>query len=275
MGCQYEQATRISYRPVTTDKLPLGNLRPGGTRGDADADQTRGGAVFDGHRGVLRPAPRPVAVHAHPVRATAPAGAPTTWASASRTRSSRCSARPGCCAGRYPAWPTSSRCGASSSWSRSTSRPTARCSTPTSTSRSSAAGTSWASCRTSSPLAVLAGIITFAIIRLRSEPKEYGRASRFYGSHTGGAWLILFMIFMVIFTLCALPRRRRQHRQLPLRQRRVLLARDGQAAGAAGRCTPTSGSRPSRCCRTSASCWSSCSSCCTPSTCTSSWRRST
>jgi Fe-S oxidoreductase len=49
-------------------------------------------------------------------------------------------------------------------------------------------------------LAVLTGIVTFAIIRLRSEPKEYGRASRFYGSHTGGAWLILFMIFNVIWT---------------------------------------------------------------------------
>ncbi len=49
-------------------------------------------------------------------------------------------------------------------------------------------------------VAVLLGVITFAIIRLRSEPKEYGRASRFYGSHTGGAWLILFMIFNVIWT---------------------------------------------------------------------------
>ncbi len=49
-------------------------------------------------------------------------------------------------------------------------------------------------------LAVLFGIIAFAIIRLRSEPKEYGRDSRFYGSHTGGAWLILFMIFNVIWT---------------------------------------------------------------------------
>ncbi len=49
-------------------------------------------------------------------------------------------------------------------------------------------------------LAVLAGIITFAIIRLRSEPKEYGRSSRFYGSHTGGAWTVLWMIFLVIFT---------------------------------------------------------------------------
>ena len=49
-------------------------------------------------------------------------------------------------------------------------------------------------------VAVLLGIITFAIIRLRAEPKEHGRASRFYGSHTGGAWLILFMIFNVIWT---------------------------------------------------------------------------
>ncbi|MEU0496859.1 heterodisulfide reductase-related iron-sulfur binding cluster [Mycobacterium sp. NPDC006124] len=49
-------------------------------------------------------------------------------------------------------------------------------------------------------LAVLLGIIVFSIIRLRSEPKEYGRDSRFYGSHTGGAWLILFMIFNVVWT---------------------------------------------------------------------------
>ncbi|ARG75807.1 FeS-binding protein [Mycobacterium kansasii] len=48
--------------------------------------------------------------------------------------------------------------------------------------------------------AVFLGIVTFAIIRLRTEPKEYGRGSRFYGSHTGGAWLILFMIFNVIWT---------------------------------------------------------------------------
>ncbi len=49
-------------------------------------------------------------------------------------------------------------------------------------------------------LAVLLGITTFAIIRLRTEPKAHGRESRFYGSHTGGAWLILFMIFNVIWT---------------------------------------------------------------------------
>lgn len=49
-------------------------------------------------------------------------------------------------------------------------------------------------------VAVLAGIVTFAIIRVVREPKKHGRDSRFYGSHTGGAWLILFMIFNVIWT---------------------------------------------------------------------------
>src|SRR5262249_16872399 len=49
-------------------------------------------------------------------------------------------------------------------------------------------------------LAVLTGIVTFAIIRLRSEPQAYGRQCRFDRSHTGGAWLILFMIFNVIWT---------------------------------------------------------------------------
>ena len=56
---------------------------------------------------------------------------------------------------------------------------------------------------------MLLGITTFAIIRLRTEPKEHGRDSRFYGSHTGGAWLILFMIFNVIWTYALVPRRRR------------------------------------------------------------------
>ncbi len=41
----------------------------------------------------------------------------------------------------------------------------------------------------------------FAVIRLRNPPETKLRASRFYGSHTGGAWLILFMIFNVLWTL--------------------------------------------------------------------------
>ena len=48
---------------------------------------------------------------------------------------------------------------------------------------------------------VLAGIITFAVIRLRNNPHTEGRKSRFYGSHTGAAWLVLGMIFLVIATL--------------------------------------------------------------------------
>ncbi|MGH4024144.1 MAG: (Fe-S)-binding protein, partial [Pseudonocardiaceae bacterium] len=50
-------------------------------------------------------------------------------------------------------------------------------------------------------LAVLVSIIAFAIIRIRQAPERRQRASRFYGSHTGGAWLILFMIFNVVWTL--------------------------------------------------------------------------
>jgi Fe-S oxidoreductase len=48
---------------------------------------------------------------------------------------------------------------------------------------------------------VLIGIATFAVIRLRSDPKREGRESRFAGSHTGAAWLVLAMIFLVIATL--------------------------------------------------------------------------
>jgi Fe-S oxidoreductase len=48
---------------------------------------------------------------------------------------------------------------------------------------------------------VLAGIITFAVIRLRNDPHREGRRSRFYGSHTGAAWLVLAMIFLVVATL--------------------------------------------------------------------------
>ena len=50
-------------------------------------------------------------------------------------------------------------------------------------------------------VAVLAGIITFAIIRLTRNPKREGRKSRFSGSHTGAAWLVLLGIFLVIATL--------------------------------------------------------------------------
>jgi Fe-S oxidoreductase len=52
-------------------------------------------------------------------------------------------------------------------------------------------------------IAVLALISlgVFSVIRIRNAPQRRARASRFYGSHTGGAWLILFMIFNVLWTL--------------------------------------------------------------------------
>jgi Fe-S oxidoreductase len=48
---------------------------------------------------------------------------------------------------------------------------------------------------------VLAGILTFTVIRWRGSPGREGRASRFSGSHTSAAWLVLGMIFGVIVTL--------------------------------------------------------------------------
>lgn len=48
---------------------------------------------------------------------------------------------------------------------------------------------------------VLVGIVMFAIIRLTNNPAKQGRASRFFGSHTRGAWLVLLMIFLVVATL--------------------------------------------------------------------------
>jgi Fe-S oxidoreductase len=48
---------------------------------------------------------------------------------------------------------------------------------------------------------VLVGIGTFTVIRLRAEPRREGRQSRFAGSHTRAAWLVLGMIFLVIATL--------------------------------------------------------------------------
>ena len=50
-------------------------------------------------------------------------------------------------------------------------------------------------------LLVLVGIAIFAFLRLTNNPASLGRASRFFGSHTKGAWLILFMIFLVVATL--------------------------------------------------------------------------
>ncbi|GAA5169743.1 (Fe-S)-binding protein [Pseudonocardia eucalypti] len=50
-------------------------------------------------------------------------------------------------------------------------------------------------------VAVLISLGVFAWIRVRQAPERRQRDSRFYGSHTGPAWFILFMIFNVVWTL--------------------------------------------------------------------------
>jgi Fe-S oxidoreductase len=49
--------------------------------------------------------------------------------------------------------------------------------------------------------AVLVSLVVFTIIRIKNAPSRKDRSSRFYGSHLGAAWLVLFMISMVIITL--------------------------------------------------------------------------
>jgi len=53
-------------------------------------------------------------------------------------------------------------------------------------------------------VAVLVGLATFAVLRVRNAPERRKRESRFYGSHNGAAWTILGMIALVIVTLLLL-----------------------------------------------------------------------
>jgi len=50
-------------------------------------------------------------------------------------------------------------------------------------------------------VAVLVSIATFIAIRVKHSPKRENRRSRFFGSHTGAAWLVLLAIFGVISSL--------------------------------------------------------------------------
>jgi Fe-S oxidoreductase len=50
-------------------------------------------------------------------------------------------------------------------------------------------------------VAILVSLLTFSIIRIVQAPERRQRQSRFYGSHTGAAWLTLGLIFLVIATL--------------------------------------------------------------------------
>jgi Fe-S oxidoreductase len=49
--------------------------------------------------------------------------------------------------------------------------------------------------------AVLISLVVFAIIRIKNAPDKKQRQSRFYGSHTGAAWIVLGLIALVIITL--------------------------------------------------------------------------
>ncbi|HEX5121537.1 MAG TPA: (Fe-S)-binding protein [Pseudonocardiaceae bacterium] len=50
-------------------------------------------------------------------------------------------------------------------------------------------------------VAVIVAVVTFGVLRIRQAPERRERASRFYGSHTGAAWGVLWMIFGVMVTL--------------------------------------------------------------------------
>ncbi len=50
-------------------------------------------------------------------------------------------------------------------------------------------------------VAVLVALVTFGVMRVRQAPAKRERKSRFYGSHTGAAWLVLYMIAAVMVTL--------------------------------------------------------------------------
>ncbi len=50
-------------------------------------------------------------------------------------------------------------------------------------------------------VAVLLALIVFTVIRVKNSPKRENRRSRFFGSHTTAAWLVLAMIAVVIISL--------------------------------------------------------------------------
>ncbi|HXA30628.1 MAG TPA: (Fe-S)-binding protein [Acidimicrobiales bacterium] len=50
-------------------------------------------------------------------------------------------------------------------------------------------------------VSVLLALIVFTIIRIKNSPKRENRRSRFFGSHTTAAWLVLGMIALVIISL--------------------------------------------------------------------------
>ena len=107
-------------------------------------------------------------------------------------------------------------------------------------------------------VAVLLGITTFAIIRLRT--RAQGARPRLAVLRIAHRRRLADPVHDLQRHLDLRPRPRRggEHRQPALRQRRVLLAAAWAACCTRWATPPTSGSRRSRCCCTSASCWSSC-----------------
>ena len=95
------------------------------------------------------------------------------------------------------------------------------------------------------------GILTFVWIRLRNAPKDLGRRSRFFGSHLSGAWITLFMIFNVIWTMFLFRGASSAWGTCP-----TTAARSSRSASATSwtgcRTTAWSSSRGSACCCTSA-----------------------
>ena len=86
-------------------------------------------------------------------------------------------------------------------------------------------------------VAVLVAMVIFSIIRLKNAPARKHRLSRFYGSHTGAAWLTLAFITAVMITLLLYRRCPGGHPTdaVPLQRLGLRLAPGGQRAAPAGR----------------------------------------
>jgi Fe-S oxidoreductase/TM2 domain-containing membrane protein YozV len=67
-------------------------------------------------------------------------------------------------------------------------------------------------------VAVGLGLIAFAVIRKRNDPGKIARSSRFYGSHTGAAWVVLAYIGAVVVTLLLIRAAQLAHGTSPWQQ---------------------------------------------------------
>lgn len=102
-------------------------------------------------------------------------------------------------------------------------------------------------------VAVLVGLVAFAAIRLRQSPEREGRGSRFFGSHTGAAWLVLFMIFNVMWTLLLFRGSQTNTGTFPF-ENGAFASKRWASCWSPWESTTTRSSNTSRCCCRSASC---------------------